>query len=105
METIIEIGEIFHELKNKISSGYKLREILNINPGVEISLATYWTLLWKKMSSLFISDGGFRQPEDPAVKDAIGILLKVRLNPAAGVFFSYYSPSGYLNDIDVGSNL
>ena len=25
-----KIGEIFHELKNKISSGYKLREILNI---------------------------------------------------------------------------
>lgn len=25
-----KIGEIFHELKNKISSGYKLREVLNI---------------------------------------------------------------------------
>jgi type I restriction enzyme M protein len=25
-----KVGEIFHELKNKISSGYKLREILNI---------------------------------------------------------------------------
>lgn len=25
-----KIGEIFHELKNKISSGYKLREILNV---------------------------------------------------------------------------
>ena len=91
-------------LNENVEDG-ELREILNINPGVEISLATYWTLLWRKMSLLFISDGGFRQPEDPAVKDAIGILLKVRLNPAAGVFFSYYSPSGYLNDIDVGSNL
>lgn len=28
------IGEIFHELKNKISSGYKLREILNVVDGM-----------------------------------------------------------------------
>ena len=29
-----KIGEIFHELKNKITSGYKLREILNIVDGL-----------------------------------------------------------------------
>jgi type I restriction enzyme M protein len=33
-----KIGEIFHELKNKISSGYKLREILNIVDGMHFRL-------------------------------------------------------------------
>ena len=33
-----KIGEIFHELKNKISSGYKLREILNIVDGMHFQL-------------------------------------------------------------------
>ncbi len=38
-DTIIyKIGEIFHELKNKISSGYKLREILNIVDGMHFRL-------------------------------------------------------------------
>lgn len=34
-----KIGEIFHELKNKISSGYKLREILNIVDGMHFQLS------------------------------------------------------------------
>ncbi len=34
-----KIGEIFHELKNKISSGYKLREILNIVDGMHFRLS------------------------------------------------------------------
>src|ERR1035437_9562132 len=33
-----KIGEIFSELKNKISSGYKLREILNIVDGMHFKL-------------------------------------------------------------------
>ncbi len=33
-----KIGEIFHELKNKISSGYKLREILNVVDGMHFRL-------------------------------------------------------------------
>lgn len=33
-----KIGEIFHELKNKISSGYKMREILNIVDGMHFRL-------------------------------------------------------------------
>lgn len=33
-----KIGEIFHELKNKITSGYKLREILNIVDGMHFRL-------------------------------------------------------------------
>ncbi len=33
-----KIGEIFSELKNKISSGYKLREILNIVDGMHFRL-------------------------------------------------------------------
>ncbi|MBA4336892.1 type I restriction endonuclease subunit M [bacterium] len=33
-----KIGEIFHELKNKISSGYKLREILNVVDGMHFKL-------------------------------------------------------------------
>ena len=33
-----KIGEIFYELKNKISSGYKLREILNIVDGMHFRL-------------------------------------------------------------------
>ncbi len=33
-----KIGEIFHELKNKISSGYKLREILNAVDGMHFRL-------------------------------------------------------------------
>lgn len=33
-----KIGEIFHELKNKISSGYKLREILDIVDGMHFRL-------------------------------------------------------------------
>ena len=33
-----KIGEIFSELKNKISSGYKLREILNIVDGMRFQL-------------------------------------------------------------------
>ncbi len=33
-----KIGEIFHELKNKITSGYKLRQILNIVDGMHFRL-------------------------------------------------------------------
>lgn len=33
-----KIGEIFHELKNKISSGYKLRQILNLVDGMHFRL-------------------------------------------------------------------
>lgn len=33
-----KIGEIFHELKNKISSGYKLREVLDIVDGMHFRL-------------------------------------------------------------------
>lgn len=33
-----KIGEIFHELKNKITGGYKLREILNIVDGMHFRL-------------------------------------------------------------------
>lgn len=33
-----KIGEIFHELKNKIASGYKLREILNVVDGMHFRL-------------------------------------------------------------------
>jgi type I restriction enzyme M protein len=33
-----KIGEIFHELKNKLTSGYKLREILNVVDGMHFRL-------------------------------------------------------------------
>lgn len=80
-----KIGEIFSELKNKISSGYKLREILNIVDGMHFrlyeekhELSVLYEAKIAKMGNAGRNGGEYYTP-----RPLIGTIVKV-VNPKIG---------------------
>jgi type I restriction enzyme M protein len=75
-----KIGEIFHELKNKISSGYKLREILNIVDGMHFrlyeekhELSHLYEAKIKKMGNAGRNGGEYYTPR-PLIKTIVKVV-------------------------------
>ncbi|OGG30534.1 hypothetical protein A3A63_02885 [Candidatus Gottesmanbacteria bacterium RIFCSPLOWO2_01_FULL_46_9] len=74
-----------------------LKELLHIKGDMPLTRAGYVVEAWHHFQRFFNDWGFFKDRDENGMKDLVQQFLTIRTHPEMQVFFTYLSPSGYIN--------